>query len=120
MQYNETPEHSPNYPEPPPELIDDQPEYEIEQVLESRHIGHHRKLQYLLRWKGYSAAHDSWEAVAETNCPDLIQEFYVANPAAIRSAQNDYINPLEIDYTDKSLSHMNPHDDTAETWSFPG
>jgi hypothetical protein len=31
--YTKTPEHGPNYPEPPPELINDQPEYEVEQVL---------------------------------------------------------------------------------------
>jgi Integrase zinc binding domain len=33
--YTETPEHGQNYPEPLPELIDDQPEYEVEQVLGS-------------------------------------------------------------------------------------
>lgn len=70
--YTETLEHGPNYLEPPLELIDDQPKYEVERVLGSRRTGCHRKLQYLLRWKGYSAAHNSWEATTKTNCPDLI------------------------------------------------
>jgi Chromo (CHRromatin Organisation MOdifier) domain len=77
-------------------------------------------LQYLLRWKGYSATHDSWEATAETNCPDLVQEFYAANPTAIRRAHHSYINPSKIDYTDIPSSPMNPHHDTMETQSSPG
>jgi Chromo (CHRromatin Organisation MOdifier) domain len=114
------PEHSQNYPELPLELIDDQPEYEVEQVLGSRRVGRHHKLQYLLRWKGYSAAHDSWEAAAETNCPNLIKEFYTANPTAIRSAQRTYINPSEINYDDIPSSPMNPDDYyTTETQSSP-
>ena len=117
--YNKTPEHGPNYPEPPLELIDDQPEYKVEQVLGSCQVGCYRKLQYLLRWKGYSAAHDSWEAAAETNCPDLVQEFYVANPAAIRGAQETYMNPSEINYDNIPSSPINPHNYTMETRSSP-
>jgi Chromo (CHRromatin Organisation MOdifier) domain len=71
--YTETPEHGRNYPEPLPELIDDQPEYEVEQVLGSRRIGRHKKLHYLLRWKGYSPTHDSWEAAADANCPVTVR-----------------------------------------------
>jgi hypothetical protein len=37
--YKETEEHRVNYPEPPPDLIEDNPEYEVEQVLASRHFG---------------------------------------------------------------------------------
>jgi Chromo (CHRromatin Organisation MOdifier) domain len=119
--YTETPEHSRNYPEPLPELIDDQPEYKVERVLDSRRTGRHKKLQYLLIWKGYSAAHDSWEAAAETNCPDLIQKFYAANPTAIRSTQGTYINPPEINYDDIPSSPMKPDDYfTMETRSSPG
>jgi hypothetical protein len=34
--YKETEEHGVNYPEPPPELIEGEEEYEVEEVLESR------------------------------------------------------------------------------------
>jgi hypothetical protein len=52
--YKETEEHGDNFAQPPPELIDRQEEYEVEQIMNSRQIGHAWKLQYLLHWKGYS------------------------------------------------------------------
>jgi Chromo (CHRromatin Organisation MOdifier) domain len=57
--YKEMEEHGDNFAQPPLELINGQEEYEVEQIMNSRRIGHARKLQYLLRWKGYSHAHDS-------------------------------------------------------------
>jgi Chromo (CHRromatin Organisation MOdifier) domain len=57
--YKETEEHRLNFTEPPPELIDKQEEYEVEQVLASRLHGRWKKVQYLIHWKGYSHAHDS-------------------------------------------------------------
>jgi hypothetical protein len=47
--YKETEEHRDNFAQPPPELIDGQEEYEVEQVMNSRRLGHAQKLQYLLR-----------------------------------------------------------------------
>jgi hypothetical protein len=46
--YKETEEHGENFPEPPPDLIKDKPEYEVEEVLASRRHGRWKKLQYLL------------------------------------------------------------------------
>jgi hypothetical protein len=37
--YIETDFHSPNYTRPPPDLINEEEEYEVEQVLSSRHHG---------------------------------------------------------------------------------
>ena len=58
--YHETMEHGTNYQWPPPEMIDDQEEYEVEQVIS--HWYHRRKkaLQYLICWKGYSVADNTW------------------------------------------------------------
>jgi hypothetical protein len=44
----------------------------------------------------------------------------MANPAAIRSAQESYINPTETNYDDIPSSPMNPLDYTTETRSSPG
>jgi hypothetical protein len=56
MLYKETEEHGDNFVQPPPELIDRQEEYEVEQIVNSRCMGRAKKLQYLLCWKGYSHA----------------------------------------------------------------
>ena len=44
--YVETLTHRPNYEEPPPELIDEQPEWEVDAILDSRCFGRTKTLQY--------------------------------------------------------------------------
>jgi Chromo (CHRromatin Organisation MOdifier) domain len=82
--YKEMEEHGENFPEPPPDLIEDKPEYEVEEVLASRRHGQWKKLQYLLWWKGYSQAHDSWEPADNVNALELVKEFHERNPMMIR------------------------------------
>jgi Chromo (CHRromatin Organisation MOdifier) domain len=63
--YKETEEHGENFAQPPLELIEGEEEYEVEQIMNSRHTGHGKKLQYLLWWKGYSCTHNSWQDTTE-------------------------------------------------------
>jgi Chromo (CHRromatin Organisation MOdifier) domain len=83
--YKETEEYGENFTQPPPELIEGQEEYEVEQIIDSRRWGHARKLQYLLRWKGYSRAHDSWQDATEVHAPRLVKEYYARKKNAIRT-----------------------------------
>ena len=55
--YKETLEHSPNFLQPPPDLIDSEEEYEVEVIL--RHRGKPGRRTFLIRWKGYSTAEDT-------------------------------------------------------------
>jgi hypothetical protein len=50
--------------------------------LDSRHS--RGTLQYLVAWKGYSDAHNSWEPKRNLRVPQLIQEFYDHNPKAVQ------------------------------------
>jgi Chromo (CHRromatin Organisation MOdifier) domain len=81
--YKETEEHGENFVQPPPELIEGQEEYEVEQVVNSRRLGCARKLQYLLWWKGYSCAHDSWQDATEVHAPELVKEYYTRKKSAV-------------------------------------
>ena len=84
IPYKETTINGSQNQEPAPELIDGQPEWEVEQILRVRR--YRRQVQYLVRWKGFSEAHDSWEPATNVHADELIQEFYKRYPKAIRSA----------------------------------
>jgi hypothetical protein len=51
--YHETTAHSPNFSQPPPELIDGEEEYQVERIIGHRRIGRTKKLQYLVKWLEY-------------------------------------------------------------------
>ena len=50
--------HGPNFPAPPPDLIEGEEKYEIEKIL--CHCGTLIAYMFLIQWKGYSAKEDSW------------------------------------------------------------
>jgi Chromo (CHRromatin Organisation MOdifier) domain len=112
MPYKETEEHGPNFAEPPPELIEEHEKYEVEQVLASRLYGCWKKLQYLICWKGYSHAHDSWESVDDIHAPDLVQAFHQGNPQAPGPAM--YINALGTTVVPQLMSsHLSNNSTTS-------
>src|SRR5580692_6159390 len=78
--YKETNEHGDNYQHPPPEMIDNAEEYEVELIINHRHHGKKRQLQYLIRWKGYSAADDTWEPADQVHAPDLVRKYHQKHP----------------------------------------
>ena len=56
--YRENTVYGPNFPSPPPDLINGEEEYEVEKIL--CHCGTPTKRSFLIQWKGYSAEEDSW------------------------------------------------------------
>ena len=54
-------------------------EYEVEAIL--RHRGKHSCHTFLIRWKGYSTAEDTWEPERNLdNTQPLISEYKIARP----------------------------------------
>jgi len=71
--------HAP--PLPPPELIDGEEEYVVEEILNSRMF--RRKLQYLVKWEGYGVENNTWEYWDNLgNAADAVNDFHTRNPAA--------------------------------------
>jgi len=78
---NPIPGRKPQAP-PPPIVVDGEPEWEVEEVLDSR--WHRRRFQFLIKWKGFSRKHNSWEVASDIKAPDLVAEYYRRHPAAPR------------------------------------
>ena len=99
--YKEMAIHGPNFPEPPPDLVEGQEEWEVDNVLASRRHGRSKALQYLIKWKGFSEAHNSWEPKRNLgNADQLVKEFHDKNPRAIRRM---IINPTDSDMSSQLL-----------------
>ena len=70
-------------PEPAAIEVEGEEEYEVEDVLESRRYGRWKKLQYLVRWKGWGPEHNSWKAADDLeHAPEKVAEFHASNPDA--------------------------------------
>uniref|UniRef100_A0A803JHM8 Gypsy retrotransposon integrase-like protein 1 n=1 Tax=Xenopus tropicalis TaxID=8364 RepID=A0A803JHM8_XENTR len=63
---------------PPPVLIEGQPEYEIQEFLDSRLV--RGKLQYLTRWKGFGPEENSWVSVDDIKADRLRKQFHFRFP----------------------------------------
>ncbi|KAG5728454.1 hypothetical protein E4T56_gene19018 [Termitomyces sp. T112] len=73
------PGHRPNAP-PPPVLVNNEEEYEVEEILDSRMF--RGRLQFKVKWKGYGIEDISWEPQASVHAPALIRDFYHRHPNA--------------------------------------
>jgi len=78
--YRETTAYGPNFSWPPPDLINDEEQYEVEQIRNHRYFGHNRTLQYLIHWKGYPDSDDTWEPAADTHAPNLVKAYHKGTP----------------------------------------
>ncbi len=81
--YKEMALHGINYTQPPPDLIEGEAKYEVEQILDMQRKGQGRKIQYYIKWKGFPMSDSTWEPPAHlNNTQDLITDFYCLHPMA--------------------------------------
>ena len=77
--YRETQEYGPNIMHPPPDIVEGEPEYEVEAILRRHTLG--RKHQYLTKWKGYTDADNTWEpATSFKNAREVLDTFLAQHP----------------------------------------
>jgi len=76
IPFTETQAYGETHPHPPPELIDGEEEYEVEEILNDCINKRKKTKQYFVRWKGYEASEDSWVDEKDIlNAPELIEEY---------------------------------------------
>ncbi|KNZ76512.1 Chromobox like protein [Termitomyces sp. J132] len=61
-------------PLPPPVVVNNNKEYEVEEILDSHLF--QRQLQYKVKWKGYGIDDISWEPQENIHAPRLVKEFH--------------------------------------------
>src|SRR5712671_5016691 len=80
LPYKETTAHGPNFERPPPDLIEDQEEYEVEAIVNHRHYGRQHRLQYLIKWKGYPSSDNTWEPEENVHAEDSVKRYHQRHP----------------------------------------
>ncbi len=116
--YHETELHGANYSRLPPDLVDDQEEYEVEKILDSWQYGKRRALQYLVKWKGYPDSDNEWVGHKNIHAPEAIREFensQTATKAHIRTGtMGKYpISPLT---PNNKTNHSYPMSDAVDSY----
>ena len=81
--YHETDIHSTNFTQPPPDLVDGEEEYKVEEILDSRKHGRGHKVQYLVKWKGYPSSDNQWVNWDDMHAEEALAEFKKRRPEAI-------------------------------------
>ena len=73
--YKETIIHGSNYSQQPPDLVNGEEVFEVEQILDMKQMGRGHKTHYLIKWKGYPTSDNLWEPEKNLNADELIAEF---------------------------------------------
>jgi hypothetical protein len=73
--YHETDAYGQQYSQPPPELIDGDEEYEVEEIIDDRYNKKKRTRQYFVKWVGYSTSENTWVDKKDLHSPELLTEY---------------------------------------------
>jgi len=88
---------------PEPVTVEGTPEYKVEEIMDSRLKCD--KLEFLVKWSGYTNDYNIWEPEANcANSRDIIEEFYKSNPST----------PWKLHAQDFARLVFHPYDNLTE------
>src|SRR6266702_5080252 len=93
----------------PPDLIEGEPEWEVDQIVNTR--CYQNQTQFLIKWKGYSDAHNSWEPEKNLNATELVEEYYKRNPRSV--GVDEWIKRKEVSVQSVTTHLPTPHNITT-------
>jgi transposase InsO family protein len=94
-------------PPPDPILVDGHMQYEVEEILDSR--TRYRRLEYLVKWKGYDTGENMWIPHYNVAAPEAIAKFYKKHPGAPRSISFADFDSISFSRADLSLNWRSTH-----------
>jgi len=116
--YKETKAHGPNFLEPPPDIIEGKPEWEVEKILAEQR--YHNQHQYLIRWKNYLPAHNSWTNENDIHADKLISQYWNNNQPMETIRCEKARTKTHIRATHKAEeTPLPPSEPTTPTFSIP-
>lgn len=73
-----------NPSKPDPIQVEGQDKFIVEKIINSRLF--RRRVQYLVKWEGYSESENTWEPVQHLmHCWELVEKFHLENPTAVKA-----------------------------------
>ena len=78
--YRKTPTHSLNFSQLPPDLINGEEEYKVEQIKVHWNFSRSKCLQYLIKWKGYPKSDNTWENATDIHASEITKEYHKHHP----------------------------------------
>ncbi|KAH9017774.1 hypothetical protein EDB83DRAFT_2528552 [Lactarius deliciosus] len=98
--------------------MDSEEEWEVKRVLGERRHGQGKAHQYLIHWKGFLAAHDSWEKACDVHAPERIKEYHNGQSDNIEIASIELFpmssSPQYFPYFNEAELEQDVHDDIED------
>ncbi|KAF8639127.1 hypothetical protein AX16_010365 [Volvariella volvacea WC 439] len=120
--YKENDIHGPNFLMPPSDIINDEEEWEVENIIKHRWIGPKRKRQveYLIAWKGYPSSENRWEKEELLmNAPEILRRYKKEHNILTSEASSPSFSSHESIHhqprSSRRRSHPDPRLDQGES-----
>ena len=108
LPYHEMAGFGPNFSHSPPDLISGEKEYKIEQILNHRHHGRARKLQYFIKWKEYPESDNTWKPADQAHMSDLVKAYHRLNPLKHKKGRTAAMNHIFLPFHSPPTKSIRP------------
>ena len=69
---------------PPPTIVNDEEEWEVDNILDTKHDRDGKKVLFWVKWKGYDNNKAWYDATNFDYAQDVVDDFYKQNPTKLR------------------------------------
>ncbi len=112
--YIENETYGAHFNRPPPDIVNEEEEYEVEKILSSRRRGNSYK--YLIKWKGYPSSDNSWEPEANlANSREKLNEYQRRRKLPISTFDDEPLPPTRQPRTQRRIQRQVRNDPVVDS-----